>query len=88
MKIRLGDLRMVIKEEYLQGVPEWELRQDTSNFVEQIRKRITNFILLNKSLTSLDRKDAIDAMNSTCDELELKVYDVLENELFNFTRKA
>jgi hypothetical protein len=88
MKVRVGDLRRVIKEEYLNGVPEWQLRQDTSDFVEQIRKRIKGFILVNKSLTGVDRAEAIGAMNQVCDQLEEKVYDVLEDSLFNFTRKA
>lgn len=88
MKVKLGDLRKVIKEEYLQGVPEWQLRQDAADFVERIRERITGFILLNKSLNGVDRAEAINAMNVTCDQLEEKVYDVLENELFGFTRKV
>lgn len=86
MKVRLGDLRRIIKEEYLQGVPEWQLRQDTSEFVNRIRERITQFILVNKSQDSLERKDAIDAMNVVCDDLEEKVYAVLEDQLYAFSR--
>ena len=88
MKVRLGDLRKVIKEEYLHGVPEWRLREDTTEFVDQIRKRITSYILLNKSETGMDRREAIKAMNDVCDELEKKVYDVVEDSLFSFTRRV
>lgn len=87
MKVKLGELRHLIREEYLRGVPEWELRQDTSEFVDQIRDRITKFILINKSQDTMERKEAIAAMHTVCDELEEKVYDVLEDQLFNFTRK-
>jgi hypothetical protein len=88
MKVKLGNLRQLICEEFLHGVPEWELRGDASEFVNKIRKRIEGFILLNKSLNSLDRAEAIKAMNNVCDELEEKVYDVLEDQIFSFTRKV
>lgn len=88
MKVRLGDVRTLIREEYLQGVPEWQLRQDTSEFVDKIRDRVKRFILLNKSQTALDQREAIATMNQVCDDLEEKVYEVLENQLFNFTRKV
>lgn len=88
MKVKLGELRHLIREEYLRGVPEWELRQDTSEFVDRIRDRITKFILINKSQDAMERQEAIAAMHTVCDELEEKVYDVLEDQLFNFTRKV
>lgn len=69
-------------------MPEWQLRMDTKEFVDTIRDRIKRYILLNKSENSLDRQEAISAMNDICEELEEKVYDVLESELYNFMRKV
>ena len=88
MKVRLGVLRRLIREEYLHGVPEWQLRQDTTDFVDQIRDRIKRYILLNKSENGQDQREAISAMNDVCDDLEERVYDVLEDQLFNFTRRV
>lgn len=88
MKTTIGELKRMIREEYLQGVPEWQLRQDASEFVDRIRDRITRFILVNRSSNSIDRKEAIDAMNSVCDELEEKVYSVLDDHLHAFTRRV
>lgn len=82
------DGKSLLNEEYLNGVSEWQLRQDTTDFVNNVRGRIKQFILLNKSENSLDQREAIEAMNDVCDELELKVYDVLESSLFNFTRRV
>lgn len=87
MKARLGLIRKLIKEEYLNGVPEWQLRQDASDFVAVIRQRIESYVLVNKSQTGVDRADAFAAMNDVCDNLESRVYDVLEDSLFAFTRK-
>lgn len=88
MKVKLGTLRQLIKEEYLHGVPEWQLRQDTHEFVNQIRDRIKSYVLVNKSENNLDQQQAFSAMNDACDELEDRVYDVLEQELWSFTRRV
>lgn len=88
MKVRLGDLRQVIREEYLHGVPEFELRQASTDFVDQLRKKIKKFILINKSENPEDQREAIQAMNDVCDQLEEKVYDTIEDALFNFTRRV
>lgn len=78
----------VISEEYLHGVPEWQLRQDTTEYVDNIRDRIKRYILVNKSENPSDQREAISAMNDVCDELEEKLYDVLEGELYNFMRRV
>jgi hypothetical protein len=88
VKIRAGDLKRLIREEYLHGVPEWALREDTTNFVDHIRDRIKKYILINKSENPSDQREAIAAMNDVCDKLEEKIYDVLEDALFNFTRRV
>jgi len=97
LKSTVGQLRRILFEEapprvlheaYLNGVPEWQLRQDTTDYVDQIRVRIKQFILLNKSQSSSDQREAINAMNDVCDELEMKLYDQLENSLFDFTRRV
>lgn len=88
MRTTVGQLRRLINEEYLHGVPEWQLRKDTTDFVNVIRDRIKRFILLNKSENGSDQREAIAAMNSVCDDMEDKVYDLLENELFEFTRRV
>ena len=92
MKMKVKDVRRVVKqiltEDGLHGVPEWQLRGDTTEFVNVIRKRIEKFILLNKSENGEDRREAIKAMNDVCDELETKVYDVLDETIFNFIRRV
>jgi len=89
-RISLRELRQIIAEEstYLHGVPEFQLREDTSNFVNIIRDRVKAYILLNKSENGADRREAIEAMQDMCDELEGNIYSVLEDALFGFTRRV
>lgn len=88
MKTTVGQLRRLLKEEYLHGVPEWQLRQDTSEYVDKIRDRIKRYILINKSQTGVDQREAIAAMNDVLESLEDKLYDVLEDGLYNFIRRV
>lgn len=88
MRTTVGQLRQIIHEEYLHGIPEWQLRSDCTDFISVIRDRIKRYILVNKSETGSDQREAIAAANDVCDELEEKVYDDLETALFNFTRRV
>jgi len=88
VRIELRELRQIISETLADGVPEWQLRQDTSTFVDRIRDRIVRTVLMNRSENGIERKHALDAMNDVCDELERKVYDLLDDALFAYSRKV
>lgn len=86
MRVTLGELRAVIREEMLRGVPEFVLRQATSRYVEEIRKNIFKHILLKKSFTEEQRREALIDAKITLEELEDELNDVLEDKLYSFTR--
>lgn len=91
MRVSLKELRFILRdaillEEKLNGLPEWQLRQDASEFVDRIRDRIKRYILTNRSRTSLEQKEAIAAMNAVCDDLEERVFEVLDDRLAAFNR--
>lgn len=88
MKVRVGDLRKTIREEYLRGVPEFVLRQATTKYVEEIRQQIFRFILANKSNTGPDQREAIAACNVVLEDLEQKANDLLEDQLYQFIRRV
>lgn len=88
MKVRVGDLRKAIREEYLRGVPEFVLRQATQKYVQEIRRHIFRFILANKSAVEVDQRAAIAAANEVLEELEQKANDLLEDQLYQFIRKV
>lgn len=88
MKARLGDVRKVIREEYLRGVPEFVLRQATEKYVEEIRRHILKFILTNKSDTGIDQRAAVAAANDVLETFEEKANDLLEDQLWSFLRRV
>jgi hypothetical protein len=87
MKLTQEQLRELIKEEYLRGIPEFTLRQATTKYVEDIRKQLFRYIMMNKSLTGQSQREALSAANEVLEDLEEKANDLLEEQLFEFTRK-
>jgi hypothetical protein len=88
MKVRIGDIRQMIHEEYLRGVPEYALRTATEKYVDEIRQHVFRFILANKSATGQDQRAAIAAANEVLEELEEKANDLLEDSLYRFIRQV
>jgi hypothetical protein len=88
MKTSLGNIRELIREEYLRGVPEFVLRQATQKYVEEIRTHVFKFILANKSQTGPDQRAAIAAANVVLEELEEKANDLLEDQLWSFLKQV
>lgn len=88
MKVRVGDIRKAIREEYLRGVPEFVLRQATTKYVDEIRQQLFRFILANKSQTPADQREAQKAANQVLVDLEQKANDLLEDSLYTFIRQV
>ena len=88
MRARLGDVRSVIREEFLRGVPEFAIRQETEKYIEGIRKQVFRYILSNKSNTEDDRRHALAAANEMLVDLKEKTDELLEDALYNFMRQV
>lgn len=88
MKLSVAELRQVIREEFMRGVPEWALRQATSEYVEEIRQHIKHYILTVKSESNVQQREAIAVMNETLENLEEKVNDLLEDALYSYVQRT
>jgi hypothetical protein len=88
MKMRIDELRSVIHEEMLRGIPEFVLRNVTKKYVDEVRQHVKRYIMINKSNTPADRREAIAAADSVLDDLEEKMNNLLEDQLYAFTRQV
>ena len=77
-----------VSEEYLRGVQEFEFREATTKYVDDIRKKIFRFIQANKSNTEVDTRQAQAAANEVLKDLEEKANDLLEDQLYQFIRRV
>lgn len=87
MKLRLGELKDLLNEEYLRGIPEYALRQETEKYIEGIKRLLFKFILANKSKTPSEQREAMAAANVILEELETEANDLLEEQLWAFIRQ-
>lgn len=88
MKTTVGQLRTLVREEYLRGVPEFVFREATKRYVTEIRKHITTFILSSRSEDFIAQRESIDAMNDVLEQLETEVNAVLEDKLFQYIQSV
>lgn len=87
MKVTIGKLRTLIREEYLRGVPEYALRDSTHKFTEDIRKHINVFLSMTRESPE-DRREALALADQVLKELEEEVYLKLEEALWQFIQKV
>ncbi len=88
MKITVDELKKIVREEYLRGVPEFVFREATKRYVEEIRKHVKTFILQNKSNDFIAQRDAIDTMNDVMESLEEEMNALLEDKLFTYVQNV
>lgn len=86
MQVPLRELKKVIREEMLRGVPEFVLRQATERYVDEIRNHLKRFIMMNQSGDPRAQRNAISSANDMLDKLEEKSFDLLEDQLWTFLR--
>ena len=84
MKLTLAELRQIITEEYLRGVPEFQFQEASRKFCDEIKKHVQSFILLDKSSSREEQQDAIGAMNEQMAKLEEEVNALVEEKLWAF----
>lgn len=84
----MSELRDLIREEYLTGVPEFALRQATKKYVDEVRRQIFKSILASKSHNAVDQRAAIATANQVVDELEEKVNELMDEQLWNFLQRT
>lgn len=88
MKLTVKELRTIVNEEYLRGVPEFVLRQATTRYVDEIRQHIKRYIVMNKSNDDQQQREAIEVANEVLVDLEQKLNDTLDDQLWAFIKSV
>ncbi len=87
MKVRVKDVRKIVREEFMRGVPEFVFREAVDKFVEEIRQQLKKHILVVKK-DPTDQREAIRIANETLKELEQEAYELLENKLWQYAQRT
>lgn len=86
VKIKVTDLRKIIREEYMKSVPDFVLKQATSTYVDTIRKHIQRYISL-KTRNPVDARDAITIANESLKNFEDEANQLLEDHMWQLVQK-
>jgi len=86
MKLNEQELRQIIAEEFMRGMPEFLLHQVSDECIEKIRQYLQNFILL-KSQNSRHATDMRDAANEVLKELHTEMHQLIMNKLWQFVQQ-
>lgn len=87
MKITLGELRRLVQEEYMRGVPEFVLRELTHNYVEGIRRHVQKHITMTQR-DPAGAREAIAIANDVLKELEDQANQLLEDKLWQYVQRT
>lgn len=87
MIIKIQELRQLIKDEYLRGVPEYALRDLTKRYVDSIRELVGRHIEMTTK-DPIQTREAIEATTEVMASLEEDVNQVLEEKLWQFMQRT
>ncbi len=87
MKVRLGNLRKVIREEYMRSVPEFVLKQATTQYIDTIRRHMQKHILQTQKDPASARR-SIELANKTLEGLEEDANQLLEDRLWQWIQNT
>lgn len=87
MKITEADLRKIISEELLRGVPEFVIRQASSDCVDRVRQHVTRFIQ-QRAENQIHARELTKLANQLLEELEDEMYDLIEDKLLAFVQRT
>jgi len=83
MKISEHEPRQIIREEFMQGVPEFMLRQASNEFVDKISQHIQKFVAT-RAENPTHAREMLQSANETLNSLNEKVYALVEEKLWEF----
>jgi hypothetical protein len=88
MKKSMGEIRNMIKEELMVGVPEYQFRNASSDYIDAIKKLLRRNILLDKSKTPAQRQQAFIIASKLMKELEEDVNEKMQDTLHRFDQNT
>ena len=87
MKIKVGDLRRIIREEYMRGVPEFQLQEATRKYVDEIRRHVRHHIEQTRGSGPV-AIDAYEKSEEMLKQLEEEANQLLEDKIWQFIQRV
>lgn len=87
MKIHMRDLRKIIKEELLRGIPEFVIRQASEDCVNRIKQHIKRFVQT-KAQNPTHARELLMISQRITDEMEDEIFKLVQDKLWQFIQQT
>lgn len=82
-KISIKDLRRLVREEYARGIPDFVTSNAASNCVEEMKRHLVRYVQ-QKAADPRTQRELLGRANSSLDEMEKEIKDVIEKHMMQF----
>jgi len=87
MKDPEDQIRKIIREEFMRGVPEFMLRQATDDCTERLRQHIKRFIAT-RAENPTHSRELLQLANESLADLDEEMYALVEDKLWSFLQQT
>ena len=86
-KISIKDLRRLVREEYARGIPDFVTSNAASNCSEEMKRHLVRYVQ-QKAADPRTQRDLLGRANSSLDEMEKEIKEVIEKHMMQFIYNA
>ena len=83
MKISIKDLRRLVREEYARGIPDFVTSNAASNCSEEMKRHLIRYVQ-QKAADPRTQRELLGRANSSLDEMEKEIKEVIEKYMMQF----
>ena len=81
--ISIQDLRRLVREEYARGIPDFVTSNAASNCSEEMKRHLVRYVQ-QKAADPRTQRELLGRANSSLDEMEKEIKEVIEKYMMQF----
>lgn len=86
-KLTVGQLRRLVREEYARGIPDFTTTNAASNCAEEMKRHLVRYVQ-QRAADPRTQRDLLTRANSSLDEMEKEIKEVIEKHMLAFIYNA
>lgn len=83
MKLTVRQLRLLVREEYARGIPDFVTTTAASNCVEEMKRHLVRYVQ-QKAADPKTQRDLLGRANISLETMEKEIKDVIEKHMMQF----
>jgi hypothetical protein len=87
MKMTEHDLRQIIREEFMRGVPEFVFRQAAEECTSRLRQHVEKFVQM-RAQNPKHMREMMEKVNVSLESLREEMYQLIEDKLFSIVQQS